>query len=80
MTVYELNAYELKNIQHCLNFQIELANDNKFVKKGRISYCHPSQTPEPTENELQNRPSQLENIREEEGKTNVGGDEELKLE
>ena len=60
MTVYEQLAYELKNIENCLNFQIELANDNKFVKKGRISYSHTSQAPEAAETEIQNRPSLVE--------------------
>ena len=57
MTVYEQLAYELKNIENCLNFQIELANDNRFVKKGRISKLS-SQSPDRlTEMDLQGEPA-----------------------
>ena len=85
MTVYEQLAYELKNIENCLNFQIELANDNKFVKKGRISCSVMSQTHDNlTEMELQAQPAFLEIIEkerkeEEDDKSNEGGEEELRL-
>ena len=35
-SVFEQLAYELRNIEHCLNFQIELSSNHKQVRTSKI--------------------------------------------
>ena len=39
-TVFEQLAYELRNIQYCINFEIELASKNLNARASRIQDVH----------------------------------------